>query len=149
MPNNVANNLNQVDNAIKTAIGIQNQNKLDRINQQAASDAALAEARAAYVPSDNSGQFKRTIFTLQEKVAALEASVAEKDAMILDWMHTNEAFKRLAREYGTKNGLTKDQRLADFDNQILDLAEEDPKFLNTAVTKAVKEAKSKLIGRNS
>lgn len=133
MPNNMADNLNQVDNAIKTAIGIQNQNKLDRTNQQAASDAALAEARAAYVPSDNSGQFKRTIFTLQEKVAALEASVAEKDAMITEWMHSHEAFRRLAQQYGEKLEMTDEQRLNARNNTLVNVAEEDPKFANTKI----------------
>jgi len=142
MPNNMSNNLNQVDNAIKTAIGIQNQGNIDRINQQASSDAALAEARGQYIPSDNSGQFKRTIFTLQEKVAALEASIVEKDALLLEWMHMNEAFKRLAGKYATKSSIPQSQLRVDLDEQILNTAEEDPQFVNTKVTQRAKDRAS-------
>jgi hypothetical protein len=70
--------------------------------------------------------------------------IKEKDALILEWMHSNEAFKRLARQYGKKLDVSDEQRQTDFDNNILDIAEEDPSL---AHTKKVAGARTRL-GKN-
>ncbi len=70
--------------------------------------------------------------------AAAVAALAERDAIIAEWMHTNEAFKRLARQYGKKLGLPDDQRQEDLDNHILNIAEEDPRFTETETAKRAK-----------
>lgn len=74
----------------------------------------------------------------------LAAEIAEKDALIIEWMHSNESFKRLARQYGKKLGVTDEQRQTDFDHQILNVAEEDPTFDQTKKTAG---AKKRLIGQ--
>ncbi len=68
----------------------------------------------------------------------LEAALAQQEALILEWMHSNEAFKRLARQYGKKIGVTDEQRQRDFDQNVLDIAEEDPKFADTKKTHGAK-----------
>jgi len=63
-----------------------------------------------------------------EQLAIRDAAIAEKDALILEWMHSNEAFKRLATQYGNKLGVTDEQRTEAYQKNILDAADEDPKF---------------------
>lgn len=66
-------------------------------------------------------------------------AIAERDAIILEWMQSNEAFKRLARQYGKQVGATDEQRQIDLDNHLLDVAEEDPDFANTKRTQGAKQ----------
>lgn len=63
---------------------------------------------------------------LHQKVDKLIASLAERDEIIVDWMHNNEAFKRLARQYGKELNKTNEQRQNDLDQHVLDIAEEQP-----------------------
>lgn len=81
---------------------------------------------------------------LQQVKQQMAQSLSEKDALILEWMHSNEAFKRLARQYGKKLDVSDEQRQTDFDNNILDIAEEDPSL---AHTKKVAGARTRL-GKN-
>lgn len=69
----------------------------------------------------------------------LALALAERDAIILEWMQSNEAFRRLAREYGKELGVTDEQRTKDFDEHLLDVAEEDPDFKNTKATAKAKK----------
>jgi hypothetical protein len=59
--------------------------------------------------------------------------IKEKDALILEWMHSNEAFKRLAKQYGKKLDISEEQQKEDRGNALLDAAEEDAKFANTDI----------------
>lgn len=81
---------------------------------------------------------------IQQVKQQMAQSLSEKDALILEWMHSNEAFKRLARQYGKKLDVSDEQRQIDFDNNILDIAEEDPSL---AHTKKVAGARTRL-GKN-
>ena len=76
---------------------------------------------------------------LANELQQVKQSLSEKGALILEWMHSNEAFKQLARQYGKKLGLTDDQRQEDLDNKLVDIAEEDPKFANTGKGARAKE----------
>jgi hypothetical protein len=73
---------------------------------------------------------------LQQVKQQMAQSLSEKDALILEWMHSNEAFKRLAKQYGKKLGVTDDERKEDFANAVVDLAEEDTKFANTKMAES-------------
>lgn len=68
---------------------------------------------------------------LQQVKQQMAQSMSEKDALILEWMHSNEAFKRLARQYGKQLDISDETRKADFANAVVDVAEEEPKFTNT------------------
>jgi hypothetical protein len=70
-------------------------------------------------------------------------SLAERDEIIVDWMHTNEAFKRLARQYGKDLGVKDEQRQKDLDAHVLDIVEEDDKFKNTTAANGAKKRLSK------
>jgi hypothetical protein len=61
------------------------------------------------------------------------AALTEKDTIILEWMHSNEAFKKLARQYSTKLGIPNEKRTVDFNQALVDVAEENPKFVNTEI----------------
>lgn len=76
----------------------------------------------------------------QAKEAAL-AALAMKEALLKEWMHSNEAFKRLARKYGKKLGVSDEQRVNDYDDVVLEIAEEKPEFADTKTLKEVKEAR--------
>lgn len=80
--------------------------------------------------------------TLSNSVNYLQAQLAERDAMLAEWMHSTEAFRRLARQYGKKLGVTDEQRAEDYANHVADLAEEDPKFANTKLAKEAKPKKT-------
>ena len=69
-------------------------------------------------------------------------ALKEKDALILEWMHSNEAFKKLARQYGKKLGVTDDQRQQDFDQAVVDVSVENPKYGKTEIV----ELKKKRLG---
>ena len=82
---------------------------------------------------------------LAAEVAMREAeaakALAEKDALVLEWMHSNEAFKRLARQYGKKLGVTDEKRTEDYREEVLNVAEENPKFENTELNAELKRKK--------
>ena len=75
---------------------------------------------------------------LKASLTAAEVALAERDAIITEWMHSAEAFRRLQRQYGKKLGMTDEERQVDFDNAIRDLAEEDPRFSNTELVRNLK-----------
>ena len=68
---------------------------------------------------------------LQQVKQQMAQSLSEKDALILEWMHSNEAFKRLAKQYGKKLDVSDEQQKEDRANAVLDAAEEDTRFENT------------------
>lgn len=80
---------------------------------------------------------------LKRELAERDKALAEKDSLILEWMHSNEAFKRLARQYGKKIGVTDEQRQNDFDQNVLEIAEESPQFSNTKKAAGAKTRLSK------
>ena len=142
--------LHQVDNAVRTSIHIQNQAEIERVNHRAELDRISRDA--PFVPASTSladkGKIKKLKNEVEELKAALtqkdarlvernarlierDARLAEKDALILEWMHSNEAFKRLAKQYGKKLGVSDEQRQVDFDESIAATATEDPKFNGT------------------
>lgn len=83
----------------------------------------------------------------QSRVELQEArdALAMKDELLKEWMHSNEAFKRLARKYGKKLGVSDEQRTQDFRDEVLAVAEEDPN-LDSRLTGKVKESLAKESG---
>lgn len=69
------------------------------------------------------------------------AALRDKEAILKEWMHSNEAFKRLARKYGKKLGVSDEQRYNDIDEEVIAVAEEKPEFSNTNLLKEAKEAR--------
>lgn len=139
MSNDIANALAQVDLAIKTGIGISIQKDLSRIASESALKAELKEREHAYIPSSGDGVLRDEVDFLAQKVRKLEAEIVSRDMMIWDWMHSNEAFKRLQKNYGNKLGVTDEQRQSNFEKAVLDISEEDPKFANTNFVKGFKD----------
>jgi hypothetical protein len=68
----------------------------------------------------------------------LLAAIEERDGIVVEWMQSNETFKRLAREYGKMLGLSDEQRTNNYLQMILNVASEDPKYESTALTQKVK-----------
>ena len=101
---------------------------------QAQGDLSLARSAEAGAHMQTSSANRRA--KTAEKLLAKEETAHEQtkrelanaQAMIIDWMHTNEGFKRLARAYGKKLALTDAQRQNDMDDLLLDLVEENHKF---------------------
>lgn len=73
----------------------------------------------------------------QSRIELQEArdALAMKDELLKEWMHSNEAFKRLARKYGKKLGVGDEQRQIDLDDCVIESAEEKPEFQETKVYK--------------
>lgn len=118
----------------------------DNANRRAmdAENRALqAEMNAAGKSTDRDLQRRLDEATRLEVIAqhsanACRQQLAEKEALLTEWMQSNNAFKRLARQYGKNLGLTEDQQKIELSETLLDLAEEDPRFSNTKVTNGAK-----------
>lgn len=82
---------------------------------------------------------REQVLALQQKIESLMTAISDRDEIIVDWMQSNEAFKRLARQYGKKAGISDEQRQVDYLQHVVDLAEEDPTFSDTDKTKRAKE----------
>lgn len=132
-------------------------------NGLAAKDSELLTAKLANI-SANSGpstdkkleaEKKRLTKELQESkqrnlsmLASLEheraekerlaAAVVEKEALILEWMHSNESFKRLAQKYGKKLSVSDEQQQTDYRHQVIYSSEENPKYSETGLVGRVK-----------
>lgn len=61
----------------------------------------------------------------------LRAEIVKKDKLILEWMHTNAAFKKLTKDYAAQLGIPEEQRQKDAHQARVDIAEQDPAFKHT------------------
>ena len=106
------------------------------------------------MPSSSSGDSPETLYE-QEKmredlekkeaqIVRLKTALAERDVLLLEWMHSSIAFKKLSQQYGKKLSLTDQQRHSDLQEKVLDAAEEEPQF---KVTKVMDRARSALGGK--
>lgn len=69
--------------------------------------------------------------TRDSEIARLNAELAKKEELILEWMHSNESFKRLAKKYSKTLNKTDEQRIDDTFEEILNVSEENPQFAQT------------------
>lgn len=153
----VGNTLQQVDLAIKTGQKLLHLEQAEQDRKQLEIERLRAEAVHAARPRSNT-HASQEIMHLQGQlaeagrlnaqrslaIAERDKALAAKDAMILEWMHSNEAFKRLARQYGKIIGVSDEQRKDDFNEHIADVGEEDPKF---SATKLGEKARGHLESR--
>jgi len=70
-----------------------------------------------------------------ENERRLKEELVKKDKLILEWMHTNAAFKKLTKDYAVQLGITEEQRIQNVDQARVDIAEEDPAFKHTELYK--------------
>lgn len=115
---------------------------------QARNDALAAASKAQAARSMDRSDLAAMRIRLEKSEAQLaekEALLAEKnrliierDGVIREWMHSNDTFRALARKYGRLLGLTDDQRQADYDEEVLNMSEEDPEYQDTRLLKKVK-----------
>lgn len=84
---------------------------------------------------------REQVVALQQKIESLMTAISDRDEIIADWMHNNEAFKRLARQYGKELDKSTEQRQRDLDQYVLDIAQEQPeRFGNTKPLRETKKA---------
>ena len=122
--------------AIETGMAIAAQKQATILDQQAEIAKLRAEQRTVTRRSD--GEYEamlaqRQVEVLRAELILKDDALRERDALILDWMHSNEAFKRLAREYGSKINVSDAQRKNDFAKAVVDIAEEDSRFANSGM----------------
>ena len=151
MSNDIANALAQVDLAIKTGIGISIQKDLSRIASESALKAELKEREHAYIPSSGDGEMRDEVDRLSmqsqgliKENQKLHTRLAERNALTLEWMNSNEVFRRLALRYGKKLNVSEDEIRKQFREITLDLADEDPKFKDTEITKKARLTQNSL-----
>lgn len=102
----------------------------ERNNALRGRDVALAECDVALAARDVA-------------LAARDVALAERDASLLDWMLSNEAFKRLSKNYAKKIGVTPEQHQQNLDEIILDVFEENPAFAKSSLAADVKAEKAR------
>ncbi|WP_436545709.1 hypothetical protein [Janthinobacterium sp. RB2R34] len=115
---------------------------------QAKTDAVIAANKAQAARSlDRSAmaEMKIRLEKSEAQLAQKEALLAEKtrlvterENIIREWMHSDATFKLLAKKYGKKLGMTDEERLQDYREEILNQAEENPSFQKTELGKEVK-----------
>ena len=115
-----------------------------------AAEQAAAATRAAQSGSSHDRQIisaLRSAVEAEQKISlerqiALEATqkaLQEKNDLLLEWMHSNDAFKKLVGQYGKKLGLTDEQIKSDRKEAVLDLAEEDPRYQATKLSQKARQ----------
>ena len=149
--NQAANALRQVDLPITTGQRLLHLEQAESDRRKLEIDRLRAEAVHAARPRSTS-HADREIMHLQGRLAEAERlnaqrslaiaerdkALASKDAMILEWMHSSEAFKRLARQYGKLIGVSDEQRTRDLRKRIVDIGEDDPTFSKTELGQRAK-----------
>ena len=139
------NTINQVSTAIDRTTILLAQQGVEEERLKAELENAKKNARKP-VSFDHGDTFKdQEIEFLASKASLLELKlkekddlIKEKDDLILEWMHHDEAFKRLARNYRKKLGKSDEEVQLDFENSIIEVAEENPKFNNTRLLNNIK-----------
>jgi hypothetical protein len=110
------------------------QAELERIvAQQAAVDAK----RGRFSDSLAMANLRDSLSAANLEKIQLKEELLKREALILDWIQSSEAFKKLAKKYSKKNN---DEIVAEAREAALEVAEEDPeKFGHSNLTKRVKE----------
>lgn len=75
---------------------------------------------------------------LEHAKEELHAALGDRESLLMEWMHSSEAFKLLARRYGKALNLSDEQRTEDLRQQIILAAEGDPRFAKTKLYDEVK-----------
>lgn len=70
-----------------------------------------------------------------DRIDELETQLRKKDKLILEWMHTNAAFKKLTKDYAAQLGIPEEQRQKDAHQARVDVAERSPSFKETELYK--------------
>lgn len=113
---------------------IRKQGEIDLLRGQ------LAQRRSVPMPSGG-GMTAEWEEKFQRQREIHERELAARDARVVEWMHSNETFRRLARLFGDRLGVPIEDRALEFRRIAVDLMEEDAKF---AKTKFGSEIKKKL-----
>ena len=120
---------------IATTAQIDADNANRRANE-AETRAMQAELEAASKTTDRDLERRLDEANMAERLArhsyeVIKTQLAEKEALLTEWMHGFEAYKRVVTKYSKLNGLDKEQMIKDINREIVDLAEEDPRFKDT------------------
>jgi hypothetical protein len=74
---------------------------------------------------------KKALAKEREANEELTKQLAEKEALLTEWMLSTESFKTMARIFGKELNLTDDQRQATYLDSIIEVVESKPEFKNT------------------
>lgn len=109
-------------------------------NAARAANARAQEAEFALMVAKTDKDLKRQLNSMQIRLASaqsysdsIESQLKEKNRLLTEWMHCSEAFKRLSHKYAKVVGLNPEQVIADADQEILNVAAEDPQFNDTEI----------------
>lgn len=112
------------------------QGEQSRVIESLQTNAALREAQRGSGDSSSSVAAEHALRVERTKVHQMELELQEKSKLLVEWMHSNDVFKRLARDYGKKLEMSLEQRQEDFDRTILVIAAEESAFADTKLTKS-------------
>ena len=76
---------------------------------------------------------------LEGALGRARVEVAAKNALILEWMHSNDGYRKIAREYGERLGLTTEDVRRDLAEAIVSLSETDPDYTHTRLGAAKRQ----------
>ena len=114
-----------------------------RLKGQAASDTRSIHALSVAVSKSNEALVKSNQ-ELLESSKEWSKACANRDALLLEWMHSQYAFKLLARKFGSKLGISVQEQFDLIDNEVINVSAENPRFLNTKLNdKAIASLKAR------
>ena len=102
------------------------------------------QLHAARMNDSDTSAVKRKLRREQEENRKLQEALSQKEALLKEWMHSNEAFKRLARKYGKQVGVSDEQRQMDWNEAVVEVANENPDYENTDLAKKKRQEVGKL-----
>ncbi|MCE3608049.1 hypothetical protein LXA47_31255 [Massilia sp. P8910] len=57
--------------------------------------------------------------------------LAKSQALIYEWMHSNDGYQKIAKEYAERLGISNEEFQTDLAQAIVDLSETDPDYVHT------------------
>lgn len=89
-------------------------------------------------------QKNRELTAQKQKIEQLVEDLARKEKALLEWMHSHEAFRRLAKNYAKYLNRSQEDYENELDQYRIDVAEEDQKYKSTDVLdNAIKRRQSR------
>ena len=107
--------------------------QIDQLKQQIASTPVYMPSSKGMSPEERYQQalLQEQMEKVQKENVALREALKDRDECIVEWMHANEAYKRLYQKYAKRLGIDKETRSKDVAAEIVSAAEENPSFGQT------------------
>jgi hypothetical protein len=133
----------QVENQIGHSAAMDRMREVQSANQQREIDALRDQLSRRAPPPPPARASPEMLYQIAKDKETFKRELAAKEALLLEWRHSDASFRKLAKTYGKRLGISDEERAADFQQAIVDIAAEHPQFVSTNILDI---AKKRLIG---